>query len=204
VNQNFVDQSSHSNVLVYDDTQWVGWMDDDVKEARIQTYSKLNMGGVADWASDLQQYNDPPAYAGTWPHMILKIQNHEDPVDVGPVSGNWTSLTCTDPVVEHIFDYTPSERWARLDCNDAFSDALDTWRTIDSIRGDINFMASVSARFRATESTNCGLTDGACLSPRLCDDFHGKGTGPAAHEVWNSLVAINRVCWTVMSRIEKC
>jgi hypothetical protein len=129
VNQNYLDPSSHTNILVYDDTQWVGWMDDDVKASRIQTYNKLNMGGVADWATDLQKYHDPPNHVGTWSQMISKIKGNEDPVDVGPASGNWTTLTCTDPVVEHIFDYTPSERWARLGCDDAFNDALDTWKT---------------------------------------------------------------------------
>lgn len=193
VNQNYVDESSHTNILVYDDTQWVGWMDDDVKASRAETYKHLNMGGVADWASDLQQFNDPPLHVGTWPNMISKIKSGQDPVEVAPSSGNWNSLTCTDSVVEHIDDFTPAERWAKLGCSDAFQDALDTWKVDHANNSAKKFSSSVSTRFRGTENTNCGVVGGSCDHFMLCDDFHGKGTGPAAYEVWNSFVWINLV-----------
>ena len=35
VNQHFLDDTSNTNILVYDDTQWVGYMDSAVREARI-------------------------------------------------------------------------------------------------------------------------------------------------------------------------
>lgn len=48
--------SSLSNILVYNDTEWVAWMDDDNKKSRISLYEAWNFGGVTDWAVDLQDY----------------------------------------------------------------------------------------------------------------------------------------------------
>ncbi|OKL56103.1 hypothetical protein UA08_08663 [Talaromyces atroroseus] len=59
----FVDES-YSNILVYDEDQWVSYMDDENKEQRGELYSVLAMGGWVDWAIDLQNngstsYLDP-------------------------------------------------------------------------------------------------------------------------------------------------
>lgn len=47
------DEDSQSDILVYDNTEWVAWMDDDTKTARINKYKELNFAGVIDWAVDL-------------------------------------------------------------------------------------------------------------------------------------------------------
>ncbi|KAF7337318.1 Glycoside hydrolase family 18 protein [Mycena sanguinolenta] len=63
--QTFHDDSSDSDILVYDSVQWVAYMDDDTKASRTTTYQGLNMGGVSDWAVDLQAYL--PAYSSAPP-----------------------------------------------------------------------------------------------------------------------------------------
>ena len=52
----YLDANSYSNIVVYDDTQWIGYMDDDNKAVRELLYQDLNFGGVTDWALDLQIY----------------------------------------------------------------------------------------------------------------------------------------------------
>jgi chitinase len=52
----YFDTDSHSNVAVYESTQWVGYMDNDVKADRTALYKLLNMGGVVDWAIDLDGF----------------------------------------------------------------------------------------------------------------------------------------------------
>lgn len=94
VQQHFVDTSSHSNILVYDNTQWVGYMDDDVKASRTNTYKGLAMGGVTDWASDLQKYNDPPARSKSWTMFLARVKAGQDPSDIGGRNGNWTKISC--------------------------------------------------------------------------------------------------------------
>ncbi|KAJ6448445.1 glycoside hydrolase superfamily [Mycena sanguinolenta] len=57
--QTFHDGPSDSDILVYNSVQWVAYMDDDTKASRTLTYKGLNMGGVSDWAVDLQAYLPP-------------------------------------------------------------------------------------------------------------------------------------------------
>lgn len=48
------DKDSLSNIFVYDDVQWVSWMDDTQKAVRVNLYEQMNFGGTSDWAIDLQ------------------------------------------------------------------------------------------------------------------------------------------------------
>ncbi|KAI3092753.1 CAZyme family GH18 [Penicillium roqueforti] len=50
------DESSDSNIMVYDSTQWVAYMDQNTKISRTDYYQDLNMGGTTDWAVDLQSF----------------------------------------------------------------------------------------------------------------------------------------------------
>ncbi|KJK92746.1 hypothetical protein H633G_03370 [Metarhizium anisopliae BRIP 53284] len=45
-----------SNILVYDDTEWVAYMDDKLKDIRTQFYLMNNFAGTTDWAVDLQKF----------------------------------------------------------------------------------------------------------------------------------------------------
>ncbi|KAK2797393.1 hypothetical protein FQN50_009194 [Emmonsiellopsis sp. PD_5] len=47
-----------SNILVYNDTEWVAYMDDDTKSARAKFYDSYNFAGTTDWAVDLQDFMD--------------------------------------------------------------------------------------------------------------------------------------------------
>ncbi|KAK5652624.1 hypothetical protein OQA88_10217 [Cercophora sp. LCS_1] len=51
----YYDPVSDSDILVYDRTEWVAYMDTETKERRVQKYKDLNFGGVSDWAVDLQK-----------------------------------------------------------------------------------------------------------------------------------------------------
>jgi chitinase len=52
----YLDEDIYSNIVVYDDTQWIGYMDDENKAGRLLLYQAYNLGGTADWAVDLQSY----------------------------------------------------------------------------------------------------------------------------------------------------
>jgi GH18 family chitinase len=55
----FYDEPSDSDILVYQDTEWVAWMNDETKANRVAWYRSLNLGGVSDWAVDLDAGGDP-------------------------------------------------------------------------------------------------------------------------------------------------
>ncbi|KAL2829514.1 glycoside hydrolase superfamily [Aspergillus cavernicola] len=48
------DNLSDSTIFVYDDVEWVAYMDSDVKKSRLELYRDLNFGGTSDWPVDLQ------------------------------------------------------------------------------------------------------------------------------------------------------
>ncbi|KAJ6450604.1 class V chitinase-like protein [Mycena sanguinolenta] len=62
--QTFHDASSDTDILVYDSVQWVAYMNDATKASRTTTYQGLNMGGVSDWAVDLQAFVAPSLHTG--------------------------------------------------------------------------------------------------------------------------------------------
>lgn len=193
VNHHYVDSTSNSNVLVYDDTQWVGYMDDDIKSSRTQKYQGLAMGGVTDWAVDLQKFNDPPARSKSWAQFIQKVKGGQDPADVGERTGNWTSISCTDPAVTDIRDLTPQQRWDGMDASDAWSNVINVYTTIDRGQDSLQFSASVSDTIHGPEDANCGMIgpNSNCEQTVLC--LQGEGSGPAGYEIWNSFVYINEV-----------
>ncbi|KAH7626010.1 hypothetical protein B0T09DRAFT_392288 [Sordaria sp. MPI-SDFR-AT-0083] len=45
-----------SNIMVYDNTEWVAWMDDAMKATRTEFYHSYNFLGTTDWAIDLQDW----------------------------------------------------------------------------------------------------------------------------------------------------
>ncbi|KAL4811649.1 glycoside hydrolase superfamily [Aspergillus spinulosporus] len=51
--RHFVDSSSNSDILVYDETEWVGYMSAKTKRTRTALYVNWGLGGTSDWASDL-------------------------------------------------------------------------------------------------------------------------------------------------------
>ncbi|KAF7561921.1 hypothetical protein G7046_g2225 [Stylonectria norvegica] len=195
INQNYLDATSNTNILVYDNTQWVAWMGPKTKASRATLYRSLNMGGTSDWATDLERYNDVPKQAKSWADFKLNVKAGMDPYQVGKRHGNWTSVTCTDQGVEDLRDLTPSQRWGMLDCSDAWNDAVNVWKTVDKPARRISFSQSISNTLHGPEDSECGnlKADTNCANTVQCNDFVGSGTGAAAYEVWNSLIQIHEM-----------
>lgn len=54
--QTFTDTDSFSDILVYDDVQWVAYTSDANKDLRTAVYESYNFGGISDWAVDLAAF----------------------------------------------------------------------------------------------------------------------------------------------------
>lgn len=52
------DASSDSDMLVYNETEWVAYMSNNVKASRIDEWKAFNFVGTVDWAIDIQQFID--------------------------------------------------------------------------------------------------------------------------------------------------
>ncbi|THC87759.1 hypothetical protein EYZ11_012794 [Aspergillus tanneri] len=160
--KHFVDSSSNSNILVYDDTEWVSYMSTATKKTRTALYSAWGLGGTSDWATDLQKYHDVPPPATRWAMFIELTMSGEDPKTDMTRNGNWTDWTCEHPYIVAPFDHTPSERWKELSG------------------------CSIGAQ------THCGdLTMDSCGTLDCPAGANGKSSGPAAQFIWNSLATIH-------------
>ncbi|PWY76008.1 glycoside hydrolase family 18 protein [Aspergillus sclerotioniger CBS 115572] len=202
VTQSYIDPTSNTNILVYDETQWVGWMSDGVKASRKSLYKGLAMGGTTDWATDLQKYNDPPFIAKSWEALIDDVVLDKDPYEEGNRTGNWTSLTCSDPAIQDALWMPCAQRWAQLDASNAWSDAINVWKNIDKPRMsgvEKDFSISIMNTFHGGENTYCGIVAprGSCFTSQTCGWFQGFGqgtgdSGAAAMAIYDSLTAYSQ------------
>ncbi|KAL4903342.1 hypothetical protein BDW74DRAFT_156203 [Aspergillus multicolor] len=197
----FVDDS-FSNILVYDDTEWVAYSDDSNREARETLFQGLNMGGSVEWAVDLQAFHDVPdnmvevvdgvsVPIKSWASVKSVINLGNDPYTWGERTGNWTELDCNADAVRGKLQMPSDERWEQLGCADAWDDAIRTWKTDYKPHGR-TFSESIFDFFNA-EAAECGLgtEEGDCDDAINCEDTKGSGSGPAGWEILNSLIKIN-------------
>lgn len=60
------DEASDSDIFIYDNDEWVAWMDVETKKRRIALYKSLGFAGTSDWAVDLQEdYGQMAAGSGS-------------------------------------------------------------------------------------------------------------------------------------------
>ena len=153
------------------------------------------MGGATDWASDLEDYNDPPPRSVSWDNFELSIKVGTDPYQEGPRTGNWTSVTCSDRSVEDIRHLTAGERWSMMDGADAWKDVINVWKTYDRGHNSLIFSRSISDTVHGPEMSNCSslLDLNNCDQTEKCVGSDGAGSGAAGYEIWNSFVIIHEV-----------
>jgi hypothetical protein len=196
VNSNYIDVGSNTNILVYDDIQWVGYMDDSIKSSRKSLYQGYGFGGTSDWATDLAEANNPPDEVRSWAVFKLAIQNGIDPSTVrkSTDTSDWLSITdCTNQYVS-TKTYTPSQRWAGVDGPDAWADCQNQWTSDQGLQAPPSFPSSLSTTLTIDEAQYCGGLDGShCLTQAFCTESGTLDTGIAAYLIYNSMTAVRDV-----------
>ncbi|KAM7183708.1 hypothetical protein V8F20_012513 [Naviculisporaceae sp. PSN 640] len=207
----FVDASSNSDILVYDNDEWVSYMSPATKKTRTNLYKSWGMGGTTDWATDLQQYHDPPAPAKSWDSFKQKALSGENPKEDDTRTGNWTNINCEDEFVVHEKDYSPADLWKGLGADDAWVDVKRIWTEIDRPKFEskedttLTFMASVHHTLKI-EGGYDGCTsvlDQQCPSDGCSNGLNSKYSGPAGMLIWNSLVLIRDLHKSYYSELTK-
>lgn len=195
VNQHYIDTNSHSNILVYDDTEWVAYMSPEVRSSRIQMYRAFNMGGSVNWATDLEEYNDPPTGVLNWGGFKKQVKLGKNPLQYADHHhGNWTNLTCDDSFFIDIPYYTPKQRWDGLDASDAWNDLMTEWRNYHDGHNNtshMKFTDYISYMIGGPANADCGEIgqDSNCRQTDSNCDEHG----PTGKLIWESFVAISSV-----------
>jgi GH18 family chitinase len=75
------DDASDSDIIVYNDVEWVAHMNAQTKQARKQKYADMTMGGTSDWAIDLAKdyggsSSDDSDGGFNWSQMDLSYDCH--------------------------------------------------------------------------------------------------------------------------------
>ncbi|KAK4136083.1 glycoside hydrolase family 18 protein [Trichocladium antarcticum] len=190
----FTDPGSNSDILVYDDNQWVGYMSARTKRTRAALYAAWGMAGTTDWASDLQEFNPPPLPATDWPTYKRQVSAGLDPKENTTTIGHWKDFTCTHKVIVNSGDYLPSERWHAVDTDSAWREVVEKWFQTGSERYKV-FSFSVQNTLKDGAHMNCQtlLDDKSnCGNFASCPaGANGPESGPAAQFIWNSLITIH-------------
>lgn len=180
------DDGSQSNMMVYNDMQWVAYMDDDTKAKRTTFYKALNLGGTTDWAVDLAEFksaaqcpsSSPDCYAGPPP----------PPADL-----DWRKVTCTDPWIVDA-SQNQTDRWNGVGAPQAWADAVDYWvKSTKPNPGNLNFTGQISNFFHLHEGIRCEVTidNNGCTGPFDCQTT--ADTGAASYLVLGSITAVESV-----------
>ncbi|KYK60893.1 glycosyl hydrolase, family 18 [Drechmeria coniospora] len=99
---------SGSNILVYDKTEWVSYMDAATKKFREDVFAAYNFAGTSDWAVDLQEFVDSDGDDDYDPNYVASVdRNAFPPCDAKSSS---TEATTTD---SGFMRNTPSSRYPR-------------------------------------------------------------------------------------------
>lgn len=192
--KSFVDSSSNSDILVYDETEWVGYMSAATKKTRTTLYNAWGLGGTSDWASDLQSYHDVPEPATSWGSFIQLARAGDDPKTDHSRNGNWTEMDCTNEFTVDKLDYFPWERWSGMNADAAWADVVRIWQETDSKREGVEFIESVSSTLHVGSEANCGnLVSDNCDAADCEKGFDSDTSGPAGELVWNSLVKVHKL-----------
>lgn len=162
VNQHFTDDSE-SQIMVYDDTHWVAYMDDANKAARKTKWAQLNFAGSTDWAVDLATFTP------------------------GDSNGKcWLSKTCQSPGAIDT-RVNPKERWDDLCTEGALDDAMAAWKADRSG----HFSERVSNFLHGPPDMFCDSLshNNNCIGTRQC--YVTNETGPAASFILNGFTALS-------------
>ncbi|KAJ4318853.1 hypothetical protein N0V84_006667 [Fusarium piperis] len=188
---------SDSDILVYDDTEWVAYMTDSTKRKRISKYQGLNFGGVTDWAVDLQKFGR--SEGGIFIEIIEK-----DP------QCKWMTkdgFDCRNEAAKNA-SMVPGERWNMLRAPCAWRDVVQNWekeRDGDDI--DVNeypneFGRSASMFLDGAESFNCATISAdsnGCKEVNTC--FATEDAGPASYFIINSFASLHTLFSSLYSAV---
>lgn len=81
------------NVLVYNDVQWVSWVNSSVYDNRTQWIRSLNFGGIVDWAMDLNATYPDRAVASSSSSSLSSTATLSSMLGSTPLPGIETSTS---------------------------------------------------------------------------------------------------------------
>jgi GH18 family chitinase len=183
------DAKTMTNYLVYDDIQWVAYMDDANKADRTRRYRGLNFGGTTDWAVDLQRFGDSEMRYLTDDALAATEAND------GTCPWRNTDGFHCDQVNAVDTAMDGGRRWKMAACDCAWVEFMKTWELRKSSTSQ-TFSNSMAEFFKLGEGLwECeDVSDGCYNMQAYCQDTQTSNqTGPAAPLIAKSFASVQRV-----------
>lgn len=190
----WTDANSGSNIMVYNTTEWVGYMDDNIRRAREVKAMRRNFGGTIEWAVDLQDFietnHGPEGPGGVEP----------DPV----TQPDWKKVTCTTLSLTNASN-PRQDRWRDSLAESAWSDVVKAWEANKKLpnnhndKSNLPFPEFVSNFFNNVDHMQChNLVDANNCHGKtvLCDETRGN-MRPGGWQILNSFAMLNGVSTTL-------
>ncbi|RAH45632.1 uncharacterized protein BO95DRAFT_363536 [Aspergillus brunneoviolaceus CBS 621.78] len=169
------DSGSDSDIIVYNETQWVGYMTNTTKSTRTTYYQGLNMGGTTEWAIDLESFITSPTDATAFGEYLVELKAEVDDDETEFIA---TNQTCSDPSSGDESGLQASEERGVA--------AYVNWLVEDSLKSPTEWTRKM---FMSTGAgaTQCDLyPDGECPFPTgFCSDYN------VSAEYWAEYVVAN-------------
>ena len=182
--ETWYDDETMTNYLVYDDVQWVAYMDADTKATRTSIYRALNFGGITDWAIDLESF-------GIDEYMSEGV--YKSYAEGG--SCPWTfgdGFTCTLPAMRNASTTLKDERWEQLAAGCAWRALALAWDTNEKQDG-MKFSEFASDFYAGPTPFDCTNPGGCSTASTLCPTASENDSGPGAQLILESFVRLNKV-----------
>ncbi|KAI1115627.1 killer toxin subunits alpha/beta [Nemania sp. NC0429] len=174
------DQSSDTDFVVYQKTEWVAYMTETTKQRRVDKYKQLHFAGTSDWAIDLKEFlpggDSPDAPSGgDWDE------------DIAYCGDKYTSLDEIEQYADSIPDYCAAVYVLPI-LRDIATESLTKYQAILNDGYDRKFtvyaevvakQAGEAVRNYITEHGNdnleCQIVE-AVSCQRICEDKNGAGS----------------------------
>jgi len=182
----FYDHQSQSNIVVYDDVEWVAYMNNSNKDARKSAYQALNFGGITDWAVDLQEFS-PEEYIT--PFVMKQLAEGEE--------CKWKWLEGFDCLNQGIQRANAPRKWqwdmVAADC--AWRSVKKAWSESGGENNGTIFSLFVLEELDAQRNLNCQAlgSNGCSGAPPVCTVYQTDKSGPAAGLIVSSFMQIHDV-----------
>lgn len=183
-----LDSKSMSNILVYDDVEWVAYMDAANKKSRSMAFEYLNFGGTTDWAVDLQLFSANEFMTDDTYAIMMK--------EGGRCPWKNTEGYHCDQEASVNTTLPGNVRWRDTACDCAWMDFTDEWRRVSAEELTASFSDTAAAFFRAGNLRwKCADVDRGCYDMDMqCQDSQvSNKTGPAGSLIMTSFAEVSSV-----------
>lgn len=168
-----LDDLSNSNILIWDDN-WVAYMDDENKAARMAAYQALNFLGTSDWAVDLQDLESSTGL------VLTELSTSSSSTQICKMtyttSGAKTTLQDAGSIA--------SSTWSASGAGLYLDEVLQTNGTAGWLLGFFETVVDCGASPGGTVYDCSDIMSSTCEEPKSCDTYCPSQAYFVHYSIW--------------------